>query len=123
MIAVIFEARTCPGRKDAYLSAAAELRPLLEQVDGFISIERFASLANPEKTLSLSFWRDDDAVQCWRNMQAHRHIQQAGRNSIFDDYRIRVAQVVRDYGMYDREQAPADSRLLHDECARQPEDA
>jgi heme-degrading monooxygenase HmoA len=113
MIAVIFEAQPRPGRKDAYLDAAARLRPLLEKIDGFVSIERFESLTTPGKILSLSFWRDEGAVQEWRNVEDHRRIQAAGRQSIFADYRLRVVQVIRDYGMNDRAQAPEDSRRAH----------
>ena len=113
MMAVIFEVLPAPGQKDAYLAAAAALRPVLEQVDGFLSIERFESLSQPGKLLSLSFWRDEEAVARWRQMEAHRVTQRAGRAGIFDDYRLRVAAVVRDYGLQDRGQAPADSRALH----------
>jgi heme-degrading monooxygenase HmoA len=113
MMAVIFEVLPAPGRKDAYLAAAAALRPALEQVDGFISIERFESLSEPGKLLSLSFWRDEEAVARWRQVEAHRGTQQAGRAGIFADYRLRVAAVVRDYGLHDRAQAPADSRRVH----------
>ena len=113
MIAVIFEVKPNAGRKDAYLATAAELRPLLDTIDGFISIERFESLAEPGKILSLSFWRDEAAVMQWRNLPEHRRAQEAGRRSIFADYRLRVASVIRDYGMADREQAPADSRAIH----------
>ena len=113
MIAVIFEVKPNTDRKDAYLSAAAELRPLLDKIDGFISIERFESLTEPGKILSLSFWRDEEAVEQWRNLPQHRRVQQAGRQSIFADYRLRVASVLRDYGMTDREQAPADSKAVH----------
>jgi len=113
MMAVIFEVLPAPGRKDAYLAAAAALRPALEQVDGFISIERFESLSEPGKLLSLSFWRDEEAVARWRQVEAHRGTQQAGRAGIFADYRLRVAAVVRDYGLHNRAQAPADSRRVH----------
>lgn len=113
MMAVIFEVLPAPGRKDAYLAAAAALRPALEQMDGFISIERFESLSEPGKLLSLSFWRDEEAVARWRQVEAHRGTQQAGRAGIFADYRLRVAAVVRDYGLNDRAQAPADSRRVH----------
>jgi heme-degrading monooxygenase HmoA len=113
MIAVIFEAQPHPGRKDTYLDAAATLRPLLAQMDGFISIERFESLTQPGKLLSLSFWRDDEAVRQWRNVAEHRRIQHAGRQSIFADYRLRVASVLRDYGMNERAEAPEDSREAH----------
>jgi heme-degrading monooxygenase HmoA len=113
MIAVIFEAQPRPGQKDSYLDAAAMLRPLLSGIDGFISIERFESLTNPGKILSLSYWRDEDAVRAWRNVEPHRRIQAAGRQAIFADYRLRVAQVTRDYGMNDRAEAPADSRATH----------
>ncbi|MCZ8219294.1 MAG: antibiotic biosynthesis monooxygenase [Acidovorax sp.] len=113
MMAVIFEVQPAPGQQDAYLQAAAALRPLLEQVDGFISIERFQSLTEPGKLLSLSFWRDEDAVARWRQMEAHRSTQHAGRAGIFADYRLRVATVERDYGLHDRAQAPADSCAVH----------
>lgn len=113
MIAVIFEAVPNPGRKEAYLDAAARLKPLLEKMDGFISIERFESLTQPGKILSLSIWRDEEAVRAWRNVEEHRRIQAAGRQSIFADYRLRVAQVVRDYGLNERAEAPEDSRSAH----------
>jgi heme-degrading monooxygenase HmoA len=112
MIAVIFEAEAAADRRQEYLDAAAELRPLLAGIPGFIAIERFVSLANPDKVLSLSFWRDEEAVRAWRNLPLHRRVQQAARNRIFRDYRLRVAQVLRDYGMNDRAQAPADSGSL-----------
>ena len=113
MIAVIFEAQPNPGRREAYLDAAARLRPLLEKIDGFVSIERFESLTTPGRILSLSFWRDESAVRAWRNVEEHRRIQSAGRQSIFADYRLRVASVIRDYGLNDRAQAPEDSRAAH----------
>ena len=113
MIAVIFEAMPHPDRRDAYLDAAAALRPELEKIDGFISIERFESLVSRGKILSLSYWRDEEAIQTWRNLEAHRRIQAEGRKSIFADYRLRVAVVVRDYGLNDRAQAPEDSRQVH----------
>jgi len=113
MMAVIFEVQPAPGQRGAYLDAAAALRPLLERIDGFVSIERFESLGTPGKLLSLSYWRDEDAVARWRQAEAHRATQQAGRARIFDGYRLRVAAVVRDYGMHDRAQAPADSRALY----------
>lgn len=113
MMAVIFEVQPAPGQRGAYLDAAAALRPLLEGIDGFLSIERFESLGTPGKLLSLSFWRDEEAVARWRQAESHRATQQAGRARIFDGYRLRVAAVVRDYGMHDRAQAPADSRALH----------
>jgi heme-degrading monooxygenase HmoA len=113
MIAVIFEAVPQPGNKDAYLDAAARLRPILEKMDGFVSVERFESLTQPGKILSLSFWRDEEAVRQWRNVEEHRRIQGAGRNSIFSGYRLRVAEVLRDYGLEDRAQAPEDSRAAH----------
>jgi heme-degrading monooxygenase HmoA len=89
------------------------LRPALEAIDGFVSIERFESLAEPGKLLSLSFWRDEAAVAAWRTLPAHRGAQEAGRGGVFRDYRLRIAGVVRDYGMFDRAQAPADSRAAH----------
>ncbi|HZP88804.1 MAG TPA: antibiotic biosynthesis monooxygenase [Burkholderiales bacterium] len=113
MIAVIFEVIPRPGQRDNYLALAASLRPHLAQLDGFVSIERFQSLTDPDKLLSLSFWRDEESVQRWRNLIEHRDAQRAGRAAIFADYRLRVAAVIRDYGMQDREEAPADSRALH----------
>lgn len=112
MIAVIFEVWIAEGRKDAYLEHAARLRAELETIDGFISIERFGSLSEPGKILSLSFFRDEAAVARWRNHAEHRQTQAAGRAGIFADYRLRVAEVVRDYGMTERrEEAPADSQV------------
>jgi heme-degrading monooxygenase HmoA len=114
MIAVIFEVEPAEGRFDEYLDHAARLRPELEKVPGFISVERFRSLTNPDRLLSLSFWEDDSAVACWRTNPTHRGSQSAGRAGIFAGYRLRVAGVMRDYGMHERrEQAPADSRALH----------
>ncbi len=115
MIAVIFEAEPAAGNQAEYLALAAELRPLLDDIDGFISIERFESLTTPGKVLSLSFWRDEAAIAQWRNMNAHREVQVAGRSRVFTDYRLRIAEVQRDYGMNARAQAPADSRSIHNE--------
>lgn len=113
MIAVIFEVEPHPERKQAYLDTAARLRPILEGIDGFISVERFESLSTPGKIVSLSFWRDEEAVRKWRTQEDHRRAQAAGRQTIFKDYRLRVAQVLRDYGMHERSEAPADSRAAH----------
>ena len=113
MIAVIFEVWPAEGRAQDYLGIAAELRKELETIDGFISIERFESLTQKGKILSLSFWRDEDAVKRWRNLPSHRAAQTAGRGGIFADYRLRVASVLRDYGMNKREDVPADSRAIH----------
>jgi heme-degrading monooxygenase HmoA len=113
MIAVIFEVVPREGHADAYFKLAASLRAQLEAIDGFVSVERFQSLTQPNKILSLSFWRDEAAVQRWRALEAHRGAQSAGRQQHFADYRLRVAQVLRDYGMNEREQAPPDSRSLH----------
>lgn len=114
MIAVIFEVWPADGRRESYLEHAARLRPELEKIDGFVSVERFQSITDPGKMLSLSFWRDEAAVARWRNHMQHRATQNAGRSGIFRDYRLRVAAVLRDYGMSDRrEQAPDDSRQAH----------
>ena len=115
MIAVIFEVYPREGRRDDYLAIAASLRPLLDQIDGFISVERFQSLTNPQKMLSLSFFRDEDAVKQWRHIAEHRVAQATGRRGIFDDYHLRIASVVRDYGMHERAEAPVDSRVVHAE--------
>ena len=108
MLAVIFEVVPADGQTGVYLDLAAELRPLLSQVDGFISVERFQSLSTPGKILSLSLWRDEAAVAAWRRRVEHRAAQRQGRRSVFREYRIRVAEVLRDYTMDDRREAPAD---------------
>ena len=113
MIAVIFEVVPEEGRMHEYLEIAAELRPHLDAVEGFISIERFESLSNPGKILSLSFWENEEAVVAWRNLEIHRMAQQKGRSQVFKDYRLRVAAVQRNYGMFERNEAPADSREFH----------
>jgi heme-degrading monooxygenase HmoA len=113
VIAVIFEVEPAEGKRDAYLGIAAKLRPLLDGIDGFISIERFQSLADPNRILSLSFWRDEEAVKAWRNTEEHRQAQQAGRGGIFAGYRLRIAHVVRDYGLTERDEAPTDSRAVN----------
>lgn len=113
MIAVIFEVCPHPHSKQHYLDLAAALAPQLHTMDGFLSIERFQSLNEAAKIVSLSFWRDEEAVARWRNTEAHRAAQTAGRSGVFQDYRLRIAQVVRDYGLNDRTQAPADSRAAH----------
>lgn len=113
MIAVIFEVEPADGKRDAYLGIAADMRPLLDGIDGFISVERFQSLANPQRVLSLSFWRDEEAVRAWRNTEEHRQAQKAGRGGVFAGYRLRIARVVRDYGMTERDGAPTDSRAQH----------
>ena len=113
MIAVIFEVWPKAERRDQYLAIAADLRARLEAIDGFISVERFESLTTPGKMLSLSFFRDEAAVIAWRNTEKHRLAQQAGRGGLFADYRLRIASVMRDYGMSERDQAPDDSRVRH----------
>ena len=113
MIAVIFEVWPAPGQKVAYLDIAAALRPQLERIDGFLSIERFESLSTPGKLLSLSFFRDEAAVLAWRSLASHRLAQSQGRGGVFADYRLRVAHVLRDYGMTARDEAPPDSRQVH----------
>lgn len=113
MIAVIFEVEPAPGRAPDYLGIAADLRPLLDGIDGCLSIERFESLAQPGRYLSLSFWRDEAAVARWRGLGEHRQAQAAGRGGVLGGYRLRVARVVRDYGMTDRAEAPADCRIAN----------
>ena len=113
MIAVIFEVWPAAGRQGDYLAIAATLRSELERIDGFISVERFQSLTDPGKLLSLSFWRDEAAVKAWRNQVQHRESQAAGRGGIFSDYRLRISTVVRDYGLTQRAEAPEDSRAFH----------
>lgn len=113
MIAVIFEVLSAAGRQEAYLDIAAGLREQLQGIEGFLFVERFESLSQPGKLLSLSFWRDEAAVRQWRNTVEHRQAQAAGRAGVFVDYRLRVAEVLRDYGMQAREQVPMDSRAVH----------
>lgn len=120
MIAVIFEVIPHAAAKADYLDIAARLGPLLKDMDGFISIERFQSLGEPGKILSLSFWRDEAAVAGWRNTPAHRDAQANGRAHVFSDYRLRIAGVMRDYGMHERAEAPADSRSAHDGAGQCP---
>ena len=115
MLAVIFEVEPHPERKADYFDLAADLKPLLEGMDGFISIERFESLVTPGKVLSLSFWRDEAALAAWRNLEPHRQAQAQGRTEIFKGYRLRIASVLRDYGMEERAEAPDDSRGYHDD--------
>ena len=114
MIAVIFEVWPAEGETQHYLDLAAALKAELTAMDGFVSIERFQSLAEPGKLLSLSIWRDEDAVRRWRNLPSHRATQAKGRGGVFRDYRLRVASVIRDYGMSARDEAPADSRVAHE---------
>jgi len=113
MIAVIFEVQVAEGKTSEYLDIANELKPLLSEIDGFISIERFQSLTNEGKVLSLSFWRDEEAIQQWRNLETHRFAQSKGRGGVFENYRLRVAGVIRDYGIDTRSEAPKDSVGVH----------
>jgi heme-degrading monooxygenase HmoA len=113
MIAVIFEVWPKEERRHQYFDIARELRAELEGIDGFVSVERFESLSEPGKILSLSFFRDEEAVAAWRNTATHRRAQSAGRTEIFSNYRLRVAEVLRDYGMNAREEVPRDSRAVH----------
>jgi len=113
MIAVIFELWPAEGRAPEYFALAGQLKAELERIDGFISVERFESVTQKGKFVSLSFWRDEEAVRRWRSLESHRGAQSAGRGGIFSDYRLRVASVMRDYGLRDRDEAPADSREVH----------
>jgi heme-degrading monooxygenase HmoA len=113
VIAVIFEVIPFIGERHRYLDLAGELREQLETMDGFLSVERFESLTTRGKLLSLSFWRDEEAVRRWRETEEHRAAQAAGRSGVFAAYRLRVADVLRDYGRDDRAEAPEDSRARH----------
>ena len=113
MIAVIFEFTPAPGRKQEYLDLAAALKPELERIDGFVSIERFESITSPGRFVSLSFWRDEESLRAWRNLAEHREAQAKGRGGIFSGYRLRVAGVLRDYSHAERGQAPRDSVDYH----------
>ena len=114
MIAIIFEVIPAVGRKQDYLDIAVAMRPMVEEIEGFISVERFQSMSNPDKLLSISFFEDQAAVDRWRALAEHRAAQRLGREGIFSDYRLKVTQVLRDYGMHKRAEAPADSRAHHD---------
>jgi heme-degrading monooxygenase HmoA len=113
MIAVIFEVFPADGKRDDYFSMAADLKAELNKIEGFISVERFQSITEPGKFLSLSFWKDEGSIKQWRNVEMHRMAQKEGRRSIFDNYRLRVAEVCRDYSMTERLQAPDDSKEFH----------
>lgn len=113
MVTIIFEVWPHPDHRDGYLNWAADLKNELVKMEGFLSIERFQSLTDPDKLLSLQFWRDEECVARWRQLEAHRAAQSAGRSTMFREYRLRVAEVVRDYGLNAREEAPADSRAAH----------
>ncbi|KLV04106.1 antibiotic biosynthesis monooxygenase [Photobacterium aquae] len=113
MIAVIFEVQVAEGKTSEYLDIASEIRPLLSEIEGFISIERFQSLTNNGKVLSLSFWKDEASIQEWRRLEAHRFAQVKGRSGIFESYRLRVAGVIRDYSMDERTEVPTDSVRVH----------
>jgi len=115
MIAVIFEVFPADGKREKYFDIASALKPELTKIKGFISVERFQSLTDPKKVLSLSFWEDEESIAQWRNLEQHRNAQKAGRDFIFDDYRLRIASVVRDYGMNNRKEAPADSKSIYHE--------
>lgn len=110
MLAVIFEVTPRDGRAQRYFDIAAALRPELQRIDGFLSVERFESLTRPGVFLSLSYWRDEAAIVQWRNLACHREGQREGRGAVFADYSIRVMSCVRAYGMHDRAEAPADSQ-------------
>ncbi len=112
MLAVLFELTPHPGKAQRYFDIAAGLRPVLEKIDGFVSVERFQSLTRPEVFLSLSYWRDEQAIAAWRNQAYHREGQKEGRESVFSDYRIRVVNVVRDYSFQERKEAPTDSNSV-----------
>jgi heme-degrading monooxygenase HmoA len=114
MIAVIFEVLPKPGKKETYLDIASDLRVELLKIEGFVSIERFQSLSDPSKLLSLSFFKDEQAVMQWRQLEVHRKAQAAGRETVFDNYRLRVAHVLRDYGLNERDEAPVDNRIAND---------
>ena len=113
MIAIIFEVTPNEGMADDYLKIAGEMRGFVERIDGFISVERFQSLTNPDKLLSISFFKNEAAVKEWRQLTAHRSAQKVGRETLSRDYRLRVLQVLRDYGKDDRGQAPSASLNVH----------
>ena len=111
---MIFEVEPAEGKRSRYLDLAASLRSELDTFDGFISVERFQSLSDENRILSLSFFEDEAALARWRSMHMHRQAQSEGRSDVFKDYRLRIAEVRRDYGMRNRAEAPSDSRHFHD---------
>ena len=113
MIAVIFEFTPAAGRFPEYMDLVGGLKADLERADGFISLERFESITTKGKFVSLQFWRDEECVRKWRNLQKHREAQKKGRGGIFESYRLRIAEVLRDYTMDERAQAPKDSVKVH----------
>ncbi|PSW17236.1 antibiotic biosynthesis monooxygenase [Photobacterium sanctipauli] len=113
MIAVIFEVQIADGKTSEYLDIANDIKPLLSEIKGFISVERFQSLTNERKVLSLSFWQDEESIKEWRALESHRFAQSKGRGGVFENYRLRVAGVMRDYGMHNRSEAPKDSIEAH----------
>jgi heme-degrading monooxygenase HmoA len=113
MIAVIFEFTPTPGRFAEYMDLVGRLKPELEKAEGFVSLERFESITAPGKFVSLQFWRDEESVRRWRNLQQHREAQKRGRGGIFASYRLRIAGVLRDYTMDQRDEAPRDSVAAH----------
>ncbi len=112
MLAVLFEVTPRPGLAQRYFDIAADLRPALEAIDGFVSVERFQSLGRPDVFLSLSYWRSEAAISVWRNQACHRGGQREGRESVFSEYRIRVVSVERDYSLHNRAEAPLDSNAV-----------
>jgi heme-degrading monooxygenase HmoA len=96
MFAVIFEVRPKKERWDDYLALAQQLRPRLEAIDGVIANERFKSLRAEGKLLSLSIWRDEKAVIRWRTHGEHHDVQRKGRFEVFEDYHLRVGEIVFD---------------------------
>lgn len=115
MIAVIFESRPKDGRGETYLDMGRSMNSLVEGFDGFVSIERFESVVEPGKFVAISYWRDEQAVASWRNVAEHRNVQDGSRKTVFDNYRLRVARIIRDYGMHERDDAPKDSLEVHDD--------
>jgi heme-degrading monooxygenase HmoA len=113
MIAVIFEFTPREGRFPEYMELVGQLKPELDKAEGFLSIERFESITTKGKFLSLQFWKDEESVKKWRNLQKHREAQKKGRAGIIASYRLRIAGVIRDYSMDERAQAPADSVSVH----------
>ena len=113
MIAVIFEFTPAPGRFPDYMALVGQLKPEQDKAEGFVSLERFESITAPGQFLSLQFWRDEESVKKWRNVQKHRDAQKQGRAGIFASYRLRIAGVIRDYTMDGRAQAPSDSVAAH----------
>ncbi len=108
-IVVLFEVTPTKEGMEKYLELASMLKPMLSGFDGFISAERFQSLNNEGKLLSMNVWENEEAIEKWRNTLSHRMSQLEGKNKLFESYKITVCNTIREYSNTDRKNAPQDS--------------